>query len=331
MTLPPPLLFLQLLADRKLNPAAVMLSFGNGDTELLIPLLRQTDLAAFAAEIPCLFGSAEAARFSPSLLQALQNQGCRVLTEDALIEANGQGKPALPPAAQWLAGGWYLAPPAKPVGGQTLSRAMALKLVQLVAADADTREIEEIFRRDPSLSYNLLRIVNSLAMGSTRKITSFSQAILMLGRQQLRRWLNLMLFAARKEDPRSAMLLARVAVRARSMELLAKASGLDRAGQELAFMAGMFSLLGILFGQPLADVLKPLQLSDALVAALLRNEGDMGRFLQTVDAAERSDDAALTALLGSLPLPASAFNSLNIEAHQWMLGVIRDNQGSARA
>jgi hypothetical protein len=48
------------------------------------------------------------------------------------------------------------------------------------------------------------------------------------------------------------MLLARVVVRARSMELLARESGLDRSAQDLAFMAGMFSLLGVLFGSPLS-------------------------------------------------------------------------------
>lgn len=329
MTLSHPLVFLHLLADRKLDPGAVMLGFGSGDTELLLPLVVHPDFVAFAAEFPSLISADEAGPLSAGLLQTLQDKGCRLLPGDAVYRSDGQGKPVLPLAAQWLVGDWYLAPPTKPVGNQTLSRAMAIKLVQLVAADADTREIEEIFRHDPTLSYHLLRLVNSLSMGTSKRISSFSQAIVMLGRQQLRRWLNLMLFAARKDDPRSAMLLARVAIRARSMELLAKASGLDRSGQELAFMAGMFSLLGILFGLPLTEVLKPLQLSDVLVDAVLRHEGDLGRLLQAVDAAEHGDAEGLAALLGHMQLPAAEFNRLNIEAHQWMLGVIRDTHGSA--
>jgi hypothetical protein len=331
MTLSPPLLFLNLLADRKLNPGAVMLGFGSGNLELLSPLIAHADFVALAAEFPCLIGAKEAGILPPGLLAILQDKGCQLLYGDAVYQSDEAGKPVLPPGAQWLSGGWCMTPPPKPVGSQTLSRAMALKLVQLVAADADTREIEEIFRHDPSLSYQLLRIVNSLSMGTNKKISSFSQAILLLGRQQLRRWLNLMLFAARKEDPRSAMLLARVSVRARSMEMLAKASGLDRSAQELAFMAGMFSLLGILFGQPLTEVLKPLQVSDVLVAALLKNEGDIGHLLQAVESAERGDADGLATLLAGIQLPAAEFNSLNIEAHRWMLGVSKDNQGGARA
>ena len=96
-------------------------------------------------------------------------------------------------------------------------------------------------------------------------------------------------------------------------------------------MAGMFSLLGILFGQPLTEVLKPLQVSDVLVDALLKNEGDLGRLLQAIDASERGDAEALAALLGQMQLPTAEFNSINIESHRWMLGVIKENEGGARA
>ena len=182
------------------------------------------------------------------------------------------------------------------------SRSLSLKLLQLVATDADTCEIEAIFRQDPVLAYHLLRLVNSLGVGVGRTISSFAQAILILGRQQLKRWLNLMLFAASRDDYRSAMLLARVAVRARTMELLAKARGFDRSEQDQAFMAGMFSLLGILFGLPLAGILNPLQLHESLTSGVLHHEGELGRLLQAVECSECADETRLIGLLGSLNL-----------------------------
>jgi EAL and modified HD-GYP domain-containing signal transduction protein len=78
-----------------------------------------------------------------------------------------------------------------------------------------------------------------------------------------------MLFSSREGDPRSAMLLSRVAV-ARSMELLSKALGEDKHHQEQAFMVGMFSLLGVLFGMPLEEVLKPLTISESVQQACCR-------------------------------------------------------------
>jgi EAL and modified HD-GYP domain-containing signal transduction protein len=92
-------------------------------------------------------------------------------------------------------------------------------------------------------------------------------------------------------------------------------------------MAGMFSLLGILFGLSLEEVLKPLQISDALVNAVLRREGEIGRLLHAVELAERGEAEELTGLLASLPLPVAEFNRLTLEAHRWMLDVIRDDRG----
>lgn len=325
-----PWVFFSLLADRNLNLGAVMLHCGPEDADALPPLLGHPDFAAVAA-FSCVIAAEEAGRLPPDLLPALLDAGCLPASGDDIHRSDTAGKLALPPEAKWLSGNWYLAPPLKPSGNQIVSRAMALKLVQLVSADADTREIEEIFRHDPALSYHLLRLVNSLGMGTGKRVTSFAQAILILGRQQLRRWLNLMLFASRKDDPRSAMLLARVAVRARSAELLARAVGLDKQGQEQAFMAGMFSLLGILFGLPLEEVLKPLHISEALANAVLRREGEIGGLLRAAELAEDGKAGELAELLAGLPLSTAEFNSLNLEAHNWMLDVIRDKPGGDHA
>jgi EAL and modified HD-GYP domain-containing signal transduction protein len=170
----------------------------------------------------------------------------------------------------------------------------------------------------------LLKVVNSLSMGSGRKVGSFAQAILILGRQQLRRWLNLMLFSAREGDVRSPMLLARVAVRAHGLEMLARETGMGKPQQEQAFMVGMFSLLGVLFGMPLPEVLAPLTVSDAVAHALLDKEGELGALLALVEAAERRDFAALAAQLPELSLAPGDFNRIVGESHSWMLSVATD-------
>ncbi len=321
-----PLLFLDFLADRQLSPAAVLFKFADSDPLSLVSLLDDAECLALLAEFPAFVSAVDTHRFPLEKLQELEKAGLGVLSEDLLYISDALSVPEIPPTAQWVTGNWYLASPPKPTGNQATSRLLALKLLQLVTSDGDIRDIEEIFRRDPGLSYHLLRIVNSVGMGSNRKISSLAQAILILGRQQLKRWLSLMLFSAVKEDRRSAMLLARATVRARSMELLAKKSGLDRSWQELAFMAGMFSLLGILFGLPLSEILKPLQISDVLIAALLRHENELGSLLQAVESAECGNVADLTLLLEDLGISPHEFNALVIEAHLWMLRFVRTNQ-----
>ncbi|HEV7816338.1 MAG TPA: HDOD domain-containing protein [Janthinobacterium sp.] len=318
-----------MLADRQGAPAALLFDcdpgLGLAPGATLPAVVSEADFSALGGRFPCFFRAEAAA----PLADALRDGGWQPLAQASLHRADTQFEHALAPAIRWVAGDWCLAPPPKAPGNNGASRALALQLVQLVAADADTHEIEALLRRDPTLSYHLLRLVNSLGMSATRRVTSFSQALLILGRQQLRRWLNLMLFAAGEGDLRSNMLLARVAVRARAMESLARELGLDKLTQEQAFMTGMFSLLGILFGLPLAEVLKPLMIGEAVLAALLSQEGELGQLLSLIAAAERGRLDSVARHLVPLQLDADVFNRIMIDANLWMLGVLKESKPHA--
>lgn len=312
--------YLRILADRSGAPAALLL---DAPAALDPGFIERS--ASLAARMPALFapGRADA--------EALAACGWRELAAGSLCRVDepfaGQ---LLAPGVEWVDGDWCLRAPGKPTGAQAASRTLALQLVDKVARDADTHEIEALLRQDPALSYQLLRVVNSLGVGAGRRITSFAQALMILGRQQLRRWLNLMLFAAHGQsgDVRSGMLLARVAVRARAMELLARERGCDRLHQEQAFMTGMFSLLGALFGMPLAQVLAPLSLGGAIEQALLEHGGELGALLALLEGAGQGADVA--PMLDGLQLDARAFNDAVLDATEWMLGALQGSQGGGR-
>ena len=332
ISIPP--VFLHPLADRNGHPGALLLDAG-----VLERAGRPGGPAALPETVAGVLGELAdgvmdcyyRAGLDDAVAALLDQAGWKRLPTEQLHRADGELGNAMPPSAAWVEGEWFLAPPSKPVGNQVTSRALALQLVQLVSADADTHEIEAVLRQDPTLSYHLLRLVNSLGMGAGRRVTSFSQAILILGRSQLRRWLNLMLFSSREGDRRSPMLLARVAVRARAMELLARDAGLGKSGPEQAFMVGMFSLLGVLFGMPLADVLQPLTMSEAVQQALLAHEGELGDLLGVVEAAERDDEAALALRLQALQIDTAGFNQIVADAYLWMQTVASGNTGKPHA
>ena len=326
---PVPLVAFRVLAECGGKPAGLLLDVGVDAAGAapgpgLAPLFGGEAFVGLSASLACFYQPP----FDAALAEALAGAGWKPLAAGSLFRADDRLTfEALPPVAAWIDGDWCMAPPAKSSDAQAASRVQALQMVQLVAADADTHEIEALLRRDPTLSYNLLRLVNSIGVGSGRRITSFSQALLMLGRQQLRRWLNLMLFAARQDDVRSAMLLSRVALRARALELLAKSGGLDKNTQEQGFMTGMFSLLGVLFGMPLADVLAPLALGEAVHAALLRREGELGALLALFETAEGGDFAGVAARLDALQIPHEEFNRAMVDACAWMQAALRDTSG----
>jgi hypothetical protein len=323
-----PPVFLHPLADRNGIPSALLFDAGRlhrAGAPLDLPADVLQELAG--GSMSCFYRAGE----TEAVNQVLEEAGWRQLPADKIYRADTALGKDLPAAVTWVEGDWFLSPPPKLVGNQAASRALALQLVQLVTADADTHEIEAVLRQDPTLSYHLLRLVNSLGMGTGRRVTSFSQAILILGRSQLRRWLNLMLFSSREGDQRSAMLLARVAVRARAMELLAKSAGQDKPHQEQAFMVGMFSLLGVLFGMPLEEVLQPLTIGESVQQALLHHDGELGQLLCVVEAAERDDYTAVGECLAMLQIDIDSFNQIIADAYLWMQDVAAGKAGSAHA
>jgi EAL and modified HD-GYP domain-containing signal transduction protein len=84
-------------------------------------------------------------------------------------------------------------------------------------------------------------------------------------------------------------------------------------------------LLGVLFGIPLTEVLAPLALGDAVHAALLRREGDLGALLTLFETAERGDLDGVGAQLDALQIAREEFNSAMIDAAGWMQGALSES------
>jgi c-di-GMP-related signal transduction protein len=93
-----------------------------------------------------------------------------------------------------------------------------LRLLSLILNDASDQHIEEQLKRLPYLTLTLLRVVNSVAYGTVKKDSSVSQCLVMLGRRQLQRWVQVMLYASSQQAMAQNPLLHTAVVRARVME-----------------------------------------------------------------------------------------------------------------
>jgi EAL and modified HD-GYP domain-containing signal transduction protein len=225
----------------------------------------------------------------------------------------------------WLAGDYPLHPNGKGIArGDSPGQTLLLKLLGLIVRDADSREIEAVLKQDAQLAYQLLRLVNSAALSRGTRITSFNQAIALLGRRQLQRWLQLLLYAQSVKGAISP-LLPRAAFRARLMESLCEFRGGDRDEQDRAFMTGMFSLLDVLFGRPLTELLEPLNLADDIVEALLARGGRLGPLMAVVALSKRGPAPALHSWLSEANLDSRQLAMALVEASRWTLQIIRDN------
>jgi EAL and modified HD-GYP domain-containing signal transduction protein len=223
----------------------------------------------------------------------------------------------------WFAGNYPLHPDAAPLPSGTTHKALLLRLLALVAVDADAHALEEILKQDAHLSYQLLRLVNSVAFSLSTKIASFNQAITMLGRRQLQRWLQLLLYA-RSPGAETNPLMPRAALRAELMETLAARLGGSRELQDEAFMVGIFSLLEHLLQMNMQGIVSPLNLADEVTGALLERRGTLGRLLHLVEQSELGNGPGLATALAATGLDARRWTSSLIDAYHWAIRVSQE-------
>jgi EAL and modified HD-GYP domain-containing signal transduction protein len=162
--------------------------------------------------------------------------------------------------------------------------------------------------------------VNSVACSPSTRITSIAAALMVLGRDQLRRWVQLLLYSTLA--PASTFpspLLQLAASRGKLMELLAIAAAPgDRDARERAYMAGIMSLMDTLLGQPMADVIGTLSLDDDLRGALLERSGRFGRLLALVETLDTGGLSDIDARMAEHPtLDAATVTAAQAEAFAW--------------
>ncbi len=190
------------------------------------------------------------------------------------------------------------------------SRLATLRLLARLQDPATKiEELEELISADVTLSYRILRFLNSAVFGRPTRIESVKHALVMLGVIRLRGWVSMMALADMDDKP--VEILGMAAIRARMCELLAER--MNAHNPESYFSVGLFSLLDGLMDTPMDKLLMQLPLSAELNRALLRREGPLGRTLSTVCRYERGDWNELD----TLTLEPSTFPETYFDALQW--------------
>jgi EAL and modified HD-GYP domain-containing signal transduction protein len=218
--------------------------------------------------------------------------------------------------------GYYFARPVILSGKKIEPSQLAiLHLLNLLNADADQNEIERSVKHDALITLNLLRLVNTPAVGARFRINSINHALIVLGRRQLQRWLQILLYV--KSGPRQEFdspLLLTATTRGKMMELMMeRLHPGQRTGADIAFTVGIMSLMDTLFSVPMEEILDSVNVLDDVRAALLYRRGEFGEMLTLVEEVERAGDAGeLTTLLTSLELEPADLYAIQVEAYDWV-------------
>ncbi len=274
------------------------------------PILRLLQLAAMVrvdlrVQNPAVLGA---------LVAALKRQQKHVVADHVLDARLHQACVQL--GFEIFQGPHFSRPEPLPAAELPTSTAAALQLLSL-ARDPNTpeRELERVISADPGITYQLLRIVNSAALGGNG-ITSIPHALRLVGRNNVVRWLALASATSRSGKRGTDDELIRQTVqRARFCEQLALPhAGLDKG---TLFLMGLFSLLDAVFRMPMSEVLERVSLADEVKAALLDRSGPYADPLVVVESYELGLWEAAGEAAGRIGLDAAKLPGLYEECVQW--------------
>ncbi len=183
--------------------------------------------------------------------------------------------------------GYFLCKPSVVKGKRMDSTRLVLMrtLAKIQDPKSDFHSLGNLVTQDVALSYKVLKLVNSSYYGLSKTITAIDQAVALIGMNQLRGWLTLLLMASIDNKPHELTAIAMT--RAKMCELLAHS--LRQGESESFFLVGLFSLLDAMMDLPMQEALANLPLSEDVVTGLLRHEGLTGETLEMVLAYEQGD------------------------------------------
>lgn len=219
--------------------------------------------------------------------------------------------------------GYYFAKPTLVQGRKIDTSTQALiRIVNLINRDADAKEIEQAFKGEAPLTLKLLRLTNSVGMGLRVRISSVQQAVNIVGRRQLQRWLQLLLFSRQggNGDVARNPLMQLAALKGSFMERLARLLAPRQSGlSDQAFLAGMMSLMPAALGVPMIEILEQIAVVPQLRQALLERQGELGALLDLADSYDNDDPAGAERALARLEgrIGRDALHQCLAEAIAW--------------
>ncbi|MCB5226746.1 HDOD domain-containing protein [Alishewanella sp. 16-MA] len=192
--------------------------------------------------------------------------------------------------------------------------ALAELLYETSKADMDLVQIAEVFKRDVTLSYKLLRYSNSAIFRRRTEIDTIKHAIVVLGQAELKKFLSL-LFTAQISTDKPAELMRMAMTRANFAEGLAALSG--TVPLEKAFLTGMMSLMDAILDESIESVMEKLPLSADIKDALVNKEGVLADYIRLIEYYETAHWTEATSTIKHLNLPVEKVPDAYHQAVQW--------------
>lgn len=214
--------------------------------------------------------------------------------------------------------GYFFSKP-EVVPGRKLSSSQTTKiklLKELSESDAELNRLVEIIQTDLSISYRLLQYINSARFGLMGKIESIQRAVDMLGRQNLRQWLQVIILSDINTTDKAQELVRISVQRGRFLQLLTAVHPTP-FGPNSMFLLGFFSVLDAILDQFMDQVLEEISLDSDIKAALTDPQNPNAAWIELLDELDRGNWSRLETAATRMGIPVALIDRASIEAAIW--------------
>lgn len=254
------------------------------------------------------------AGFDPAVTDHLRAGGRRLLAEK--VETREENQRVLAAGYDLVQGFYYCHPQMiESRDLQPLKLSQLRFLTEVMREEASFERLEEVFRDDVALTMRLLRYLNSAAFGWRHEVTSLRHALALMGLSPLRKWAAMMGVLALSEGQAPELAVTALA-RARFAEQVGARAGFGRQELDL-FLAGMLSVVDVMVGRPMQEVLAGLSVPDSVTDALVEHRGRLTPVLDLIATYERGDWSAVDDASRSLGLDGETLDAAYVSALQW--------------
>lgn len=181
--------------------------------------------------------------------------------------------------------------------------------------DFDFDLLADTIGAEVSISYKLLKYVNSAAFGLRREVTTIKHALTMLGQKEIKKWVSLLTLSGMATDKPLELVVTSL-IRAKFCELIAQSAGMADMSSDL-FLMGLFSLLDAIVGRPLEEIIKEIPLHEDVIDALLGKENRLGHILSISIAFEKGAWQDLASMAKKAGVDEKKLPEDYVQAIQW--------------
>jgi c-di-GMP-related signal transduction protein len=191
-----------------------------------------------------------------------------------------------------------------------------LWLIQAInETDPDYGKIEDVIKREPTLTFKLLRYLNSTIFGFSKQIHSIRHALALLGLKEVRKLISIVSMSAMGSD-KPPILLSTLLSRAKFCESIAPQVRLSDKSLDL-FLMGLLSMIDTVLNAPLPEILKQISVSDEVKSALLNNTGPLRPVYDLAVAAEKGQWLEVSRISTALGMQEDGVIENYLSAIQW--------------